>query len=492
METTVLSQGSKIVTRSGRIYLAVMLIGLPLVVHDGFFDITEAKTVWFVVFTAIYLVARLVCAIQFSEPGRPPAWPKKPWEIAALALCFIALLASIGSGQFRVSYLGETGRWQGCGMIWLYAAVYFAFSGSELRDGDVLYPLGLGLLLSGALAIANHMGWDVFGLEERLVPFDQGRYISTLGNINFAGAYISLALPVLAGYLLYTEKWQERIALGLTCAVGLWAALAVRSDCVILGLGAAVLVMPFLLRRRPKALRRCWLLWPAAVILGQIYRIAAALRGAELSALTWLLLSPTATALIGGVGAGLYGISRQRGTAGLVRAYGRLLLICAALGIGGLVLVNTVLSGVELGRWGEWLRFSDSWGTDRVKIWKYCLGIYGRAPLWEKLLGGGCGVLASVDVSMRIFPDAILDAAHNEYLQILLNWGLLGLAAYLWWIIAGVRDALRRGGMLSLALGAGLIGYGAQALVNIAQAPGIMLFFVLLAVQRAVVSRENP
>ena len=37
---------------------------------------------------------------------------------------------------------------------------------------------------------------------------------------------------------------------------------------------------------------------------------------------------------------------------------------------------------------------------------------------------------------------------------------------------------------LAFALAAGLLGYGVQALVNIAQAPGISLFFVLLAVLR--------
>ena len=56
METDARIRESKIVTMLGRIYLSVMLVGLPLVVHDGYFDITETKTLWFVVFSIVYLV----------------------------------------------------------------------------------------------------------------------------------------------------------------------------------------------------------------------------------------------------------------------------------------------------------------------------------------------------------------------------------------------------------------------------------------------------
>ena len=85
----------------------------------------------------------------------------------------------------------------------------------------------------------------------------------------------------------------------------------------------------------------------------------------------------------------------------------------------------------------------------------------------------------------RYFPDAILDAAHCEYIQLLLNWGVLGLGAYAAWVVLTLCRALRESGALSFALAAGLLGYGVQAAVNIAQSPGISLFFVLLAVLRA-------
>ena len=128
-----------------------------------------------------------------------------------------------------------------------------------------------------------------------------------------------------------------------------------------------------------------------------------------------------------------------------------------------------------------------------MKVWRHCLGFYRRYMLWDKLFGGGCGVLAALDAAERLFPDAVLDAAHCEYLQILLNWGALGLTAYGLWLSLTAVKAFRKPSALSMALAAGLIAYAVQAVVNIAQAPGITLFFLMLAIQRsdAGIETEN-
>ena len=167
------------------------------------------------------------------------------------------------------------------------------------------------------------------------------------------------------------------------------------------------------------------------------------------------------------------------------RVYGFVLLAAFLAAAALLVLLNTAWRAVPLGGMDEWLRFSDAWGTDRGGVWKYCLSLFGEFPLGKKLIGGGCGVLAALDVQHRYFPDAILDAAHCEYIQLLLNWGVLGLGAYAAWVVLTLCRALRESGTLSFALAAGLLGYGVQALVNIAQSPGISLFFVFLAVLHA-------
>ncbi len=467
-------------------YLFLMLALLPLAVHDGFFDITETKTICFTVPTVVLVLARLGFTL-YRENGLPRR-KLTGAEWAAITFCAVCFAASVAGGDFAGAFLGERGRYQGLGMMWLYAALYFAFSGMHVRRQDVLVPLCLGLFLSGALTVCNHLGWDVLGFCSQLREFDRGRYISTLGNINFAGAYLTLVWPVCAAALLAEKRLWKGVLLGIVCIVGLWAAMAVRSECAVLGIGAALVLLPMLAKKEADALRRYPLLLAGAALSMLAYRAIVYDFGKLLSSLVRHLSEPVLMLPLAAVSLAAYFLLRRRSERTLLRVrrvYGFVLLAAFLAAAVLLVLLNTVWSAVPLGGMDEWLRFSDAWGTDRGGVWKYCLSLFGKFPLGKKLIGGGCGVLAALDVKHRYFPDAILDAAHCEYIQLLLNWGVLGLGAYAAWVVLTLCRALRESGALSFALAAGLLGYGVQALVNIAQSPGISLFFVFLAVLHA-------
>ena len=467
-------------------YLFLMLALLPLAVHDGFFDITETKTICFTVPTVVLVLARLGFTL-YRENGLPRR-KLTGAEWAAITFCAVCFAASVAGGDFAGSFLGERGRYQGLGMMWLYAALYFAFSGVRVRGQDVLVPLCLGLFLSGALTVCNHLGWDVLGFCSQLREFDRGRYISTLGNINFAGAYLTLVWPVCAAALLAEKRLWKGVLLGIVCVVGLWAAMAVRSECAVLGIGAALVLLPLLAKKEADALRRYPLLLAGAALSMLAYRAIVYDFGKLLSSLGRHLSEPVLMLPLAAISLAAYFLLRKRSERTLLRVrrvYGFVLLAAFLAAAVLLALLNTVWSAVPLSGMDEWLRFSDAWGTDRGGVWKYCLSLFGEFPLGKKLIGGGCGVLAALDVQHRYFPDAILDAAHCEYIQLLLNWGVLGLGAYAAWVVLTLCRALRESGALSFALAAGLLGYGVQALVNIAQSPGISLFFVFLAVLHA-------
>ena len=482
------AEKKNMVLRLTRVWYWAVLAGLPLVFYNGFFDITEVKTAWFVVCAVLYLMGRLVCAIQFGLGARRRPTPA---ETCALAFCFFTLIASLGSGFFTASVTGAEGRWQGMGMFWLYAALWFALRDAAVRPEDVMLPLCVGMAVSAVLSICNHMGLDLLGLEAPLGPFDQGRYISTLGNINFAGAYYSLTVPVAAWALLHAETCRDQWLRGAVYTLGLWAAMAVRSECAVLGLGTGLALLPLTLRDKNTFQRWCLLL-PGTALLMQFCRLGALLFGAGFSALTRLLLHPLSAAAMALLGGLLFLLLHRTDISRFRKNYALALLVLLLTAALALLALNTILSQVPLGPLENWLRFSDEWGTDRIKVWKHCLVLRQSFGPWEKLFGGGCGILARMDALDRVFPDAVLDAAHCEYLQILLNWGVLGLVTYLGWIILSLREGLRRSGTLSPALTAGLVAYAVQAAVNIAQSPGIELFFVLLAAQRIVSDPAKP
>ena len=472
-----LDKKERLTRLGGQIYLWIMLLGLPLVVHDGYFDITETKTVFFTVASLVYLVFRVVVTLQFGPSRERLAAP----EYFALVFAVLTLFSSVISGFFGGSFLGVRGRWQGTGTMLLYVLLFLTLRRTRWEEKDLWLPLMAGMLVPGILAVVQHLGWDVLGMEKGMVDSDLGRYISTLGNINFAGATLTLLLPPLVCRALTRDDVQSRFFWGLASAVGLCAVIAVRSESTILGLGITLAILPLLLRRDPEALRRWPLTLSILAVIMQLYRLAAGAAGAYLSALTRLLMDPVISSALFLVGFGLWLLlrrSREETLERFIHGYTAALVLLTVLGAAGLLLVNTVWKSIPLGVLNDWLRFSPSWGTDRGRIWPYCLSIFRDFDLPEKLLGGGCGILPLIDLQHRIFSDAILDSAHCEYLQILLNWGVLGLLSYLGWIVCALIRGVRQG--TQPALSAAILAYAVQATVNIAQAPGICLFFILL------------
>jgi O-antigen ligase len=172
------------------------------------------------------------------------------------------------------------------------------------------------------------------------------------------------------------------------------------------------------------------------------------------------------------------------------RPYAATLAIALLLGIIALVLLNTLLKQLPLGSLERYLRFSESWGTDRGKIWAFVVSVYDKLPLAQKLFGASSGTLFHADAVSPIFSDAGLDTAHNEYLQYLITNGLLGLVCYLAVLFFALREGFRRSKSEPVYRGltAACAAYAVQATVNIAQPMTTPLLIVLIGV---LVSRKT-
>jgi O-antigen ligase len=109
------------------------------------------------------------------------------------------------------------------------------------------------------------------------------------------------------------------------------------------------------------------------------------------------------------------------------------------------------------------------------------------------IFGKGPGFLALYDSQHPIFPDAILDTAHNEYIQYLLTIGIAGLLGYLALLIGTVRAAYQHAkeSPLALALIVGIVAYAAQAFVNIAQPASTPILFLLLGMAAGSFNQKN-
>ncbi len=145
---------------------------------------------------------------------------------------------------------------------------------------------------------------------------------------------------------------------------------------------------------------------------------------------------------------------------------------------------------------------------DRIALWRAGIEMYRHYSIKNKLIGCGSGnvyrylkpyLIKSV---RKTFGDKNIDshlfsALHNEYLQILVKWGIIGLVVwfYLWvsvlWrnvvFLKRARDGFYKSTLLGLSLGFIAFLVGGFFEHNVGDAEVIMMIMFLLGLNKAVI-----
>jgi O-antigen ligase len=142
-------------------------------------------------------------------------------------------------------------------------------------------------------------------------------------------------------------------------------------------------------------------------------------------------------------------------------------------------------------------RGQDAFGSGRIYIWKNVLRLVPERPL----LGGGPDTLGLRGEILFSRYNEVLgktwttmaDAAHNEYLNILVNQGLLSLVAYLTALgTMAVRWARKAPHSPQiLILGGGVLGYCVQAFFGISTPASAAFFWLALGLLEREVQEMN-
>ena len=133
-------------------------------------------------------------------------------------------------------------------------------------------------------------------------------------------------------------------------------------------------------------------------------------------------------------------------------------------------------------------RWDDRFGTGRIYIWRNVIQLVPE----HLLLGGGPDTLGlrtdaafeRYDETLGILIHSAIDTAHNEYLNILVNQGLLALLSYLAALLASAIHWVRRGAEEPAAAlcGCAVLGYCIQAFFGISSPISTPYLWLALAV----------
>ena len=324
-------------------------------------------------------------------------------------------------------------------------------------------------------------------------------FLTTIGNKNMFASHLCVVLPVVVTMFVHTEsRWRKAVYLG-AAVLGAMAAVVCDSDSVMLGMGVFAAVFLVVYVRRVRRLKQYLLV--LTVMLGSVklLGVIAALTGnryKELSAIAYRIMTANgayaALAVMAVLTAALYLFDAKCPNVTLPRAVpvvlGSVLGLAALAGAGTVVYFTCINTKADLGDWERTLRFSDAWGTHRGFMWNKSIEIFQGRDFVHKLFGTGpesfyYAFSPYFDELYDRFGDGSTDAAHNEYLNYLINIGIAGLAAYLAFTGSALVRAFRaaRHNALAVVMAAPVIAYMAQAVVNIS-----LLFILFVALCEAV------
>ena len=494
-------------------YLFIVFCLYPFYLKDGYTDVGKEKFNFYKVMTigGFGLIIPLVLLCIFfrirdrygNKGGETEAFRKIRFSVTdwAVGAYGVSVVVSYLCSEFKEMALwGERG-WN-MGLLTQIAFVISYFLVAHFWE----YEEKLLLVFMGAATVVFTLGvlnrFSIFPIQ---VQGANNGCLSTLGNINWYCGFWAVLFPV--GFIMYwcgEEIWIRALAL-LCTMIGIATGVSQGSNSAFpVFAGLYIFTFCLSLNSRKKIRRFCEL-----VIL-----FFATCQGLRL----WRVLRPEAFDFYEGTLSDRITISRatlfmllamcvvyllvclagrKKATDGKTYKMIRQIAILAVVVIIGvyifLLILNTrVEGGIRFMGKLSALVFSSEWGSARGATWSAGAEIYRNMHGWKKFIGVGPDCFAMYlytlpDLAKTVikqFDGARLTNAHNEWLNMLVNQGILGAAAYLgFFLSAFARFWKRREGNPRMTAGMmAVAAYGANQFFSFGQVVATPLIFLVIAV----------
>ncbi len=476
--------------RNVRWFLIAVMFGLPLIVTDGFYNITETKYVYYILAAIFFLVPSFSYIIknwdkaknQGSLPLDSKDMTTVDWSVSAFGICVV--LSSLFSSYPLDSWLGTSARYQGVLTVIIYILVYFLVSRNY---GTIQYFLFFAVgafCIVSLLGVLNCFDIDIFGFYLKLTSNYKTSYISTIGNINFYSSYFCLLFPlVICGYSI-TKKTVSRIIYSLALVIGTFGMMVTASESFALGLAVSLFIIPIFFFSERKKLVYYLQSVVIIIVASQAYKFIydrAEITNVPLSKAISFFLKPEISAVAFILCLAVYiFLNLFPGKMKLFKKAYIVFLILLTCFIGICFLIANTRG---LGKFDEYFEITSEWGTYRGKIWHFCLEEFKNYSFKEILFGIGPESLHNLSSQGELFAGKVVDQAHNEYIQYLMTTGVLGVLSYIAVILAtGITVIVKlRNSTLAVGIFASLVAYWIQAAVNIAQPFTTPIMFLYIA-----------
>lgn len=476
------------------VFVSLVTLGLPLIVTNGYYNITETKMIYYYVASLFLFVSAIISRLSERESLHSLAKISFCKIDRAMLLYFLSVLIASLLSDYDDVWLGQHSRYQGVVMISLYVIVYFIVSRNLENSNKFLICTVMSLVIVSLIGVFNCFDIDVVGFYSELADNYKGAYISTIGNINFYSSYLCLVLPVvICGFCLTKTVISTTIYL-ISIVIGTLGAMVTSSESFVIGFVISMIIIPMFIFNNASQLKRFVVAIMTVVAVSQIFLLiynVAQIKNIKISKLMILFTNPIFSLIVIGICLSVLIVLHE--FPDKLKVIKTVYYIGIGMSAVILICLFVVANISSVGWLDSYFKITDNWGTYRGEIWKQCVEIFKNFSTKEKIFGIGPESLYKVTEALDVHNNQRLDQAHNEYLQHLLTIGCVGLISYLSVIFSVTFTVTKWLNKNTLAVGllAGLIGFWVQAIVNIAQPFTTPLMYVFISVIGALYYREK-
>ncbi|MBQ8261085.1 MAG: O-antigen ligase family protein [Lachnospiraceae bacterium] len=445
-------------------YVFCMLCIYPLYYENKYFNMGDAKYHFFKYVSVFFLVAMLFAVVAWLAARR------KEMNFAIIARTFsypdwfavgffvFSYFSFVLSEYKETAFYGYDGWYMGMMSQFAFVIIYFLVSRFWRWSPTTL------LFALGTAAITYQLGiWQRFLIDPLGMYIDLGpeyieKFVSTLGQTTWFSSYAVLIFPIGMFYYCYDEKKWARIFAGIFLALGYGMLATTNSDSAYVAFILILMAFFWFALESNQTFGRfleavliglasfrvigiCRLLFPEkqiTLITGD-EAITAFVTGSGL-----MLFLLVAVAVLYGVYRYVCKVNKEFSVRKFV--FLRSVMVWAAVLAVWLVLLLIILVSKEdaaptgiLQKVSEisFFRFDDQWGNHRGFNWRMAIEAFKNASLKDVLVGAGPDCFAC-SMDKYCFEEVYtywqglqLACAHNEWLNMLVTQGVLGVASYI-------------------------------------------------------------
>lgn len=432
-------------------------------------------------------------------------------DLCALMFGFVVILSFFSSRYQTEAVYGATGWFMGMATELGFVLLYFLIAHGWRRWKWI--PM-LFLPVSAVVFVLGYL--NRFGIYPVNMASARPDFISTIGNINWYCGYL---VTVFFGgvYLLwradFTKKWVKGILMAYV-AVGFASLVTQGSSSGLLTMMVVLLLMFFWSvadgRRMLAYLETVFILSAVCLVTCLIRLLAPGAITYSEASMDLFTLSPVPF-LMAAVSGGLWywvkkASDQKKYPQKAFQKLSKALFIIVAAGVGIfliLIILNTLLpKGLGPLAGVSFLNFGPGWGSNRGATWRAGVMSFLEQDTWHKMVGVGPDCMAAylyTDGSQNLlnmvngqFSGLRLTNAHNEWLSMLVNVGLLGMISYVGMMVTAIVRFLKKGGasLIAGACGLCLLAYTVNNMVSFQQSMSAATMFVVLGIGEAYARRD--